>query len=160
VPQLYRIYKKIVLSPRSLRSTAPGTKTIFEVMDLSASKKSMESSQESADISTLDILFFFAGNFSLPWYAKSRPGADYYFSKLLLCYFVIADITTTGINHVKWFDERGMGKMQEWVKMQMVHNAEGDLWCEKTLIILDSKENILIMLVLCYLILEGRCVLM
>ena len=37
-------------------------------------------------------------------------------------------------------------KMQEWVKMQMVHNAEGDLWCEKTLIILDSKENILIML--------------
>ena len=51
----------------------------------------------------------FAGNFCSPYYGELRPGADYYSSKLLFYCFVIADITT-GVNHVKLFDERGMGK--------------------------------------------------
>ena len=63
----------------------------------------------------------FAGNFHSPAYGRTRPGTDYYASKLSLYCFVIVNISEDQ-SYTFLYDERGMGKdMDAMCSIRLIH---------------------------------------
>ena len=96
--------------------------------------------EDSADLSTT-VRFLcqdFSGNLLLPSYQTSRPGVDYYSSKLHLYSFVICDVSTN-TNYVYVYDQRLAGKdCNAMCSLRLLHHlSEG----EKTRISLRTEPN-------------------